>query len=161
MKNRQQKNALVAAALVLASTAYASEFKTAVNPEHLANTLEYGYSQATVVEQSARTIYVAGQIGLSEVGDNGFVAQVDRSFENLAAVLAASNSRAEDVVKITLLVKNIDPQRLAYLVEKRRSFFGANPPVSTLIPVPALALPALEFEIDATAIATGMTEEAP
>lgn len=68
-------------------------------------------------------------------------------------MLAASNSSPNDVVKITLLVKDIDSERLAYLVQKRRSFFGANPPASTLIPVPALALPALEFEIDAIAVA--------
>ena len=46
----------------------------------------------------------------------------------------------------------MDEEKLAYLVEKRRSAFGSEPPASTLIPVKELALPSLNFEIDAIAI---------
>ena len=143
---------LLALGLLLATASHAGEHRTAVNPDHLADTTRYGYSQAAVVEPGARTIYVAGQIGISDTGPNDFRSQVDRSFKNLAAVLAASNSSPKDVVKITLLVKGMSEERLAYLVQKRRDFFGAEPPASTLIPVPELALPSLNFEIDAIAI---------
>lgn len=139
--------------LLFANASHADEEKMVVNPDHLADTTQYGYSQAAVVKPSARTIYVAGQIGVSDTGPNDFQSQVDRSFENLAAVLVASNSGPKDVVKITLLVKGMTKEKLAYLVQKRRDFFGAEPPASTLIPVPELALPSLDFEIDAIAIA--------
>ena len=145
---------LLALGLLLVTTSHAGEHRTALNPDHLADTTQYGYSQAAVVEPGARTIYVAGQIGISDTGPNDFRSQVDRSFENLAAVLAAANSSPNDVVKITLLVKGMSEERLAYLVQKRREFFGAEPPASTLIPVPELALPSLNFEIDAIAIVT-------
>ena len=138
--------------VLLVTAAHALETKSVINPEHLADTTQYGYSQATVVSAGARIVYVAGQIGISDSGPNDFRSQVDRSFENLAAVLAASGSSADDVVRITLLVKGMDEEKLAYLVEKRRSFFGAEPPASTLIPVPELALPSLNFEIDAIAV---------
>ena len=134
------------------AVAIAEGLKTAVNPEHLANTTQYGYSQATVVASNANVIYISGQIGITDDGPNGFEAQVDRSFENLIAALKAAGGRVADVVKITLLIKDHDQKKLSYLVKKRREVFGENPPASTLIPVTALALEALEFEVDAIAI---------
>lgn len=139
---------------LLMSAVYASDLRRTINPDRLTDTTQYGYSQATIVEPGARTIYVAGQIGTSDQGPNDFISQVDRSFANLAAVLAAARSTPQEVVKITLLVKDIDDEKLAYLVKKRRSFFGSEPPASTLIPVSELALPTLDFEIDAIAIMT-------
>ena len=77
---------------------------------------------------------------------------MDRSFDNLIAVIEAAGGKIEDVVKITLLIKNHDEKKLQYLVKKRRAVFGDNPPASTLIPVPTLALESLEFEIDAIVV---------
>ncbi len=134
--------------------ANAEEMKTVVNPEHLPNTTQYGYSQATIVAPNAKVIYVAGQIGITDEGPNDFEHQVDRSFDNLIAVLVAAGGRIEDVVKITLLIKDFDEEKLKYLVTKRRQVFGKNPPASTLIPVPRLAFDSLKFEIDAIAIMT-------
>ncbi len=127
--------------------------KTVVNPVHLADTTQYGYSQAVVVSPNAKVIYVAGQIGVSEDGPNDFESQVDRSFDNLIAVIEAAGGKIEDIVKITLLIKNHDEKKLQYLVNKRREVFGGSPPASTLIPVPTLALESLEFEIDAIVVA--------
>ena len=126
--------------------------KTVVNPAHLADTTQYGYSQAAIVSPKARVIYVAGQIGVSADGPNDFESQVDRSFDNLIAIIEATGGRIEDVVKITLLIKNHDGRKLQYLVNKRRDVFGDSPPASTLIPVPTLALESLEFEIDAIVV---------
>ncbi len=132
--------------------AEAEALKTVVNPTDLADTTQYGYSQATIASAQAKIIYVAGQIGLSEDGPNDFESQVDRSFDNLIAVINAAGGKIEDVVKITLLIKNHDAKKLQYLVSKRREVFAARPPASTLIPVPTLALEPLEFEIDATVV---------
>ena len=133
--------------------ANAEEMKTTVNPKHLPNTTQYGYSQATVVAPNTKVIYVAGQIGITDEGPNDFEHQVDRSFENMIAALEAAGGRVEDVVKITLLIKDYDEEKLKYLVSKRRQVFGNNPPASILIPVPRLALDSLNFEIDAIAVA--------
>ena len=100
-------------------------------------------------------IYVSGQIGITDEGPNDFEHQVDRSFENMIAALEAAGGRVEDVVKITLLIKDYDEEKLKYLVSKRRQVFGNNPPASILIPVPRLALDSLIFEIDAVAVAPG------
>ena len=138
--------------LTAPTLAFADDLKTAINPEHLANTTQYGYSQATVAVSNANVIYIAGQIGITDDGPNNFEAQVDLSFENLIAALNAAGGRVEDVVKITLLIKDHDQEKLQYLVKKRREVFGENPPASTLIPVSVLALESLQFEVDAIAV---------
>ncbi len=138
--------------LLFIEIANANELKTVVNPEHLANTTQYGYSQATIAAAEAKTIYLAGQIGISEDGPNDFQSQVDRSFHNMKKVLKAAGGHVHNIVKITLLIKDHDAKKLQYLVKKRREFFGESPPASTLIPVTALALDSLYFEIDAIAV---------
>ena len=127
--------------------------RTVLNPPQMPNTTQYGYSQATVVATGTRLVFVSGQVGWVEGAQNDFRSQVDRAFANLAAALEAAESAPGDVVRITLLIADHDPTRLAYLVEKRRAFFGASPPASTLIPVPALYAPGVSFEIDAVAVA--------
>ena len=138
----------------LAVNASAQIAKTTVNPPQLPDTLQYGFSQATAAQSRADLIYVAGQIGLTQSGPNDFKNQVDHSFENLRTAVEAAGGTVDGILKITLLVKDIDERKLQYLVAKRRAFFGEHPPASTLIPVTALALPTLKFEIDAVAVAT-------
>jgi enamine deaminase RidA (YjgF/YER057c/UK114 family) len=153
MTNRSLSTALLMACILVGpASAETESLKTAINPSHLPDTTQYGYSQANVVSANARVIYVAGQIGVSENSPNDFESQVDRSFDSLIAVIEAAGGKVEDVVKITLLIKNHDDQKLQYLVKKRKAVFGDSPPTSTLIPVPALALKSLEFEIDAIVV---------
>jgi len=99
-------------------------------------------------------VFIAGQIADLDdpLGPGDFEAQVDSAFDNMIAALAAAGAGVEDVIKITLLFKDHDDARLRYVIEKRRAVFGAEPPASTLIPVPVLALDSLEFEIDAVAV---------
>ena len=56
-------------------------------------------------------------------------------------------------VKFTLLIKEHDAGKLAYLGKNRIAFFGSAPPVGTLIPVAMLYAPDALFEIDAVAVA--------
>lgn len=126
--------------------------KTIINPSNLLDTTQYGYSQVAVVAAGAQTIYVAGQVGYLQNGQNDFETQVDRAFANLIAALAAAGATPSDVVKITVLIKDHDPARLAYLGKKRREVFGKSPPASTLIPVPLLYTDGVSFEIDAVAV---------
>ncbi len=143
---------LIAGVWVSPTFAETEPLKTVVNPAHLADTTQYGYSQAAIVSPKAKVIYIAGQIGVSADGPNDFESQVDRSFDNLIAVVEATGGKIEDTVKITLLIKNHNEKKLQYLVSKRRAVFGDSPPASTLIPVPTLALESLEFEIDAIVV---------
>lgn len=144
---------LLASGLLVAAVSAQEQLKQALNPPELANSLQYGYSQATVAAPNAQLVHVAGQVGIAEAGPNDFESQVDRSFEALLATLDVAGTDAENVVKITLLIVDHDAEKLAYLVEKRKAVFGDSPPASTLIPVPALYAPDVLFEIDAVAVA--------
>ena len=97
--------------------ANADGLKTAVNPERLAGTNQFGYSQAGTISPKAKVIHDAGQIGITDDGPNDFESQVDRSFNNLISVVEAEGGRIEDIVKITLFVKNNDETELQYLVQ--------------------------------------------
>jgi enamine deaminase RidA (YjgF/YER057c/UK114 family) len=154
MNTKLSKIGLPSVAL-LGGVASAHELKTALNPPELPNSLQYGYSQATVVSADAKLINVSGQVGISQNGPNDFESQVDPAFDALQATLDVAGASAQDVVKITLLIVDHDAEKLAYLVKKRKAVFGNNPPASTLIPVPALYAPGVLFEIDAVAVARG------
>lgn len=142
--------ALAIPLLACCCSATAQDLVTAINPNDLAQTTQNGYSQASLTAPGARTLFVSGQVGFVEGEDNGFEAQVDRAFDNLRAAIEAAGGRVEDVVKITLLIKDHNADRLAYLGKKRASFFGPNFPASTLIPVTRLYADGVAFEIDAT-----------
>ncbi|NER78482.1 MAG: RidA family protein [Leptolyngbya sp. SIO1D8] len=144
---------LAVSGLLVTSVAAQELLKRALNPPTLPNSLQYGYSQATIAAPNAQLVHIAGQVGMAEEGPNDFESQVDRSFDALLATLEAAGTDAENVVKITLLIVDHDTEKLAYLGEKRKAVFGDNPPASTLIPVPALYAPGVLFEIDAVAVA--------
>ena len=144
---------LLASGLLVVAASAQETLKRAINPPELANSLQYGYSQATITATDASLVHVAGQVGMSEDGPNDFESQVDRSFDALLATLDVAGTSADNVVKITLLIAEYDAEKLAYMVEKRKAVFGDNPPASTLIPVPALYAPVVLFEIDAGAVA--------
>ncbi|MFS4580446.1 RidA family protein [Phaeobacter sp. C3_T13_0] len=150
------KFALMAAALVSVALPKATlsepSLKTAHNPPELVDSTQYGYSQAVSVPASARTIYVAGQVGQTVEGPNDFESQVDRSFANLMVALKAAGGAPENIVRITLLIKDYDPEKLAYIGKKRREVFGDSPPASVLIPVTRLYIDEVNFEISAVAV---------
>ena len=147
MNNLTKICAVLALVALFPFTASAENLnRTAINPT------VYGYSQANVVKANSIMVYAAGQVGVSPEGPNDFQSQVDRSFDNLLAALKASGASAEDVVKITLLIVDHNPEKLAYLGKKRRAVFGDQPPASTLIPVTRLYADGVLFEIDATAV---------
>ena len=148
--------ATLASAAISGSAIAQERAKTAINPPSMSNTTQYGYSQATVVAPGARITYISGQVGWVKDMPNDFRSQVDRAFANLSAALEAAGSRNADVVKITLLIKDHDAAKLAYLIEKRRAVFGSSPPASTLIPVLSLYADDVAFEIDAVAVASSL-----
>jgi len=114
-----------------------------------------GYSH--VVETSpGRTIYIAGQIGLTPDGrlaggPGDFRAQATQCFENLKAALAAVGAGFEHVVKITNYF--VDISHLPIFREVRDRYLGTQaPPASTAVQIGKLAMNGLLFEIEAIAV---------
>ena len=57
-----------------------------------------------------------------------------------------------DVTRLTTYVVNFQPEMRSVINEVRQRILPANPPVSTLLGVQALARPELMIEVEATAV---------
>jgi reactive intermediate/imine deaminase len=112
-----------------------------------------GYTHVVEVNRG-RTVYLAGQVAFDAsgalVGKDDFTAQTRQVMENLKAALASVGATFDNVVKVNTYVT--DMSQIQALREMRASYFGANPPASTLVQVVALARPDLLIEIEAIAV---------
>ena len=112
-----------------------------------------GYTHMVETRGPARTIYIAGQIGISPDGKiaGDFRAQAVQCFENLKAALAAAGATFEHVVKITNYFTDIS--HLPVFREVRDSYINIkSPPASTAVQIGRLAVDGLLFEIEAIAV---------
>jgi reactive intermediate/imine deaminase len=89
------------------------------------------------------------------VGVGDFVAQAEQVFANLAEVLEAGGSSLAQVIKVTIYLT--DMAHFPDVVALRERYFTPPYPADTIVEVKALALPELEIEIEATALAAGST----
>jgi len=100
-------------------------------------------------------VFTSGQAAIDMdgnlVGVGDFDAQADQVFANLAAVLGAAGSDLSKVVKGTIYLT--DMSNFPKIMELREKYFSLPYPADTLVEVSALALPELEIEIEAIAIA--------
>ena len=100
-------------------------------------------------------VFVSGQAALDErgaiVGAGDFDAQAEQTFRNLARVLAAGGSSLDRVVKVTIFLT--DMSNFPKIVELRKRWFTAPYPADTIVEVRSLALPELQIEIEAIAVA--------
>jgi reactive intermediate/imine deaminase len=100
-------------------------------------------------------VIVSGQAALDKygaiVGAGDFDAQAEQTFRNLARVLEAGGSSLDRVVKVTIFLT--DMANFPKIVELRKRWFTAPYPADTIVEVGSLALPELEIEIEAIAVA--------
>ncbi len=100
-------------------------------------------------------LFVSGQAAIDEtgavVGAGDFDAQAEQTFRNLGRVLEAGGSSLAHVVKVTIFLT--DMANFAKIVELRGRWFTPPWPADTIVEVSALALPELEIEIEAIAVA--------
>lgn len=126
-----------------------------VNPPDLYNSLNYGFSHATL-QTAGKTLHLAGQVAwdaqCNVVGGSDYAAQTKQALANLRAVLQAASCTPADIVRIRTYVVNHSPDKLGPILGEVGAFFGgAVPPPNTFIGVATLALPDFLVEIEATA----------
>ena len=109
------------------------------------------YSQAI---RAAGLIFTSGQVAIDpatqQVVAGDVAAQTDRVLKNLAAVLTASGSGMEKVLRCTVFLKNMGD--FAAMNEVYGSYFTQRPPARSTVEVARLPKDAL-VEIDAIALA--------
>ncbi len=112
------------------------------------------FSQAVVVEQPARTVYVGGQNGVDASGTivGDLAEQTARAVDNARVAVAAAGGQLTDVISWTIAV---------VVGQDLRAGFGAiqpalagrdHPPVVTVLQVAGLAVPGALVEISAIAV---------
>ena len=101
-------------------------------------------------------IFVSGQAAIAEdgalVGVGDFDAQAEQAFRNLQRVLEAGGSSLDRIVKVTIFLT--DMANFPKIVELRGRWFTPPYPADTIVEGRALALPELEIEIEAIAVAS-------
>jgi 2-iminobutanoate/2-iminopropanoate deaminase len=96
-------------------------------------------------------VFTSGQIGVDAKGQlvEGFEAQFEQVFRNLAAVLEASGSTVDHMVKATVFLADMNDYNK--LNELYRAKFKGDPPARTTVQVAALPR-AARIEIEAVAV---------
>lgn len=107
------------------------------------------YSQAV---EAAGTLYISGQLPIdpaTKAMPEGIRAQTEQSLKNIAAILEAAGYSKNDVVKSTVLLKDIAD--FGAMNEVYAGFYTENPPARVAYQVAALPMGAL-VEIETIAV---------
>lgn len=122
-----------------------------INPSSLYDSSPNAYSQLAVVPAGCRLVFVSGQGG--DNPDGSFAADFDTqaasAFRNLGLAIEAAGARTRDVAKITVMIVGHDMEKLRIMQAAQRTLLGDHHPAATLIPVPCLALPDMQIEVEA------------
>jgi enamine deaminase RidA (YjgF/YER057c/UK114 family) len=125
-----------------------------INPPSMPPTR--GYSHIVETKSPSRTIYLAGQLGMTPDGKfagapGDFRAQAVQCFENVKTALAAVGTNLEHVVKVTSYF--IDIAHLPIYLEVRNQYVNTKaPPASTAVQISKLAHEGALFELEAVAV---------
>ncbi|MEO6980746.1 MAG: RidA family protein [Mucilaginibacter sp.] len=153
MKSLIRKVLLLTLATLFGKATFAQQ-KQFINPDSLPP-LSKNYTQAIKVT-GGNTIYIAGQASVNGkkeiIGKGDFKTQVATTLANLRTVLSASKVTPADLVKITIYVVDLSPDKLLTLRDELKNFVSDNPPASTLIGVQALFNKDAMIEIDGIAV---------
>jgi reactive intermediate/imine deaminase len=105
-------------------------------------------------------LFISGQTALDDggqlVGIGDFDVQARKAFENLQKVLIAGGSSLKNVVKVTILLR--DMANFGKIVELRGKYFTAPYPADTIFEVSSLFSPDALIEIEAIAVADDAAE---
>jgi 2-iminobutanoate/2-iminopropanoate deaminase len=115
-----------------------------------------GYSHVVETRGPLRTIYLAGQLGMTPEGKfaggpGDFRAQATQAFENLKLGLAAAGASFEHVAKVTAYFTDMTHLQ-AYFEVRDRYVNTKTPPASTAVQISKLARESALFEIEAIAV---------
>lgn len=125
-----------------------------LNPPELSE--PSGFAHLTVTRRSI-TVHIAGQVAYDSagqvVGINDLAAQTTQIYKNLATALANVGATFQDVVKTTLYVRDLNPEKAHIIRAARAPFFSTQHlPASTMVGVASLTKPELLLEVDALAM---------
>lgn len=100
-------------------------------------------------------LFISGQTALDDAGQliglGDFDKQAEKTFQNLEKVLKAGGSSLKNVIKVTILLR--DMGNFNKVVALRGKYFTAPYPADTILEVSSLFSPDALIEMEATAVA--------
>ncbi len=100
-------------------------------------------------------LFISGQTAIADdgqlVGIGDFDTQAQKAFENLEKVLKAGGSSLKNVIKVTIMLR--DMANFNKIVSLRGKYFTAPYPADTILEVSSLFSPDALIEIEAIAVA--------
>lgn len=128
---------------------------TLINPDALHDPTPFGYSHSVAIPFSSELVLISGQYGSGPDGSvvsPDFADQVQRSLQNLEVVLGAHQLTVGDVVQLRTYVVGLDLDKLQAIGRAVHERWGTAPPTQTVLGIAGLALPGIEFEVEAVAV---------
>jgi enamine deaminase RidA (YjgF/YER057c/UK114 family) len=114
------------------------------------------FEHAVETSGAGRVLWCAGQTATDADGNvvgEDMGTQIGVALDNLEAVLTEAGMSLRDVVRVTWYVTSIERFREGSAPHRRRLADAGFKAASTLVQVSGLALPGLQVEITATAVA--------
>ncbi len=153
MKRRSAPLAFIFCALLLvAGNAEAQDLKT----EFFGS--QPGFSHiAKTTANGVTTILISGQVGWADDGAPApaetLAEQAEIAFTNVVKRVEQAGATADDIVKFTVFIKDIDPERVQTVGRAQAKVLGLDPPrAATWVGVTGLVFPSLLIEVEATAV---------
>lgn len=120
-----------------------------INPKELAPAIGFSH---IVIPKVGRTVYFGGMAAQRKDGSilgDGFVEQFDLSLENLSIAMQAAGAKPEDLVSMTIYVKDADEYRasLKELGRVYQKWLGKNYPAMAMFAVNGFFDAAAKLEI--------------
>jgi len=116
----------------------------------------FGFNHGHEVKGGDRTLYLAGQVSLDDAGqvvhEGDMAGQINKSIDNIEAVLAEAGMTLADVVRLNVYTTDVEGLLANAAVLGRLAEAGCRY-TSTLLGVASLAFPELLVELEATAVA--------
>ncbi|GAA2975157.1 RidA family protein [Actinokineospora diospyrosa] len=129
--------------------------RTAINPVTWSS--EMGFNQGEVVSGHTRTLYISGQTATNPHGapqhDGDLAAQLTLSLANLESVLTEADMTLTNLIRLTIYTTDVDQLLRHYGLLAAHLAAAKSAPPTTLLGVTRLALPTLQIELEATAVA--------
>lgn len=120
------------------------------NPSSIAAPVA-SYSHGIEVPPQARTLVLAGQVGITPDGKitEGIVAQTEQAWRNIGAILKSANMDYRDLIRVSTFLVDLDDY--AASSEIRNQVLGDHAPAMTLLVVKSLVSPEFRIEIECVA----------
>jgi 2-iminobutanoate/2-iminopropanoate deaminase len=128
-----------------------------INPNTVASTLQYGFSQAVLANSRGQVLYMSGQTAWDAerqmVGGRDVGQQARQAFENVRRLVESVGGSVADVVSLRIYVVGCLPEHTDVIGSAlRASFPGPAVPATTWLGVSSLARPEFLVEVEAVAV---------